>query len=481
VRLTPLQPWIARRIVQPGPDLDPAALRRWQSARLRDTIALARSRSAFYRGHFAHVPNRPDGEVVPARYPFTTPSDLARHGLRLVCVGQDDIERVVTLDTSGTTGAPKRLYFSRADQELTLDFFAVGMSTFTDPGDRVLVLLPCERPGGVGDLLAVALQRLAARPIRYGVVADPGPALELVRSAAVDVVVGVPAQVRALAMASSGARLKAVLLSTDHVPAAAVAVIEAAWGCRVFNHYGMTETGLGAGVECEARRGYHLREADLYVEIVDPATGLAVPDGQPGEVVISTLTRDAMPLIRYRTGDLSRFLPGACPCGTVLRTLERVTRRTDGVVDLAGQPFARADLDEALYARTEVVDFEVTLRRGAGSGRPSAGPPEPVDRLEVTIRMDPRADPVTASAAARAAVEAVPQVAVARSAGRLELQVQVAAAPAFPGPAKRRMAVLGRADEAGRPDGDGPARRRRADRVRTPRCGPGRGSAADAP
>jgi phenylacetate-CoA ligase len=80
-------------------------------------------------------------------------------------------------------------------------------------------------------------------------------------------------------------------------------------------------------VECAARQGYHWREADLYFEIVDPVTGQPLPDGEAGEIVFTTLTRQGMPLIRYRTGDISRFLPGPCACGAVLRRLATIQGR----------------------------------------------------------------------------------------------------------------------------------------------------------
>ena len=99
------------------------------------------------------------------------------------------------------------------------------------------------------------------------------------------------------------------------------------WRCRVNEHYGMTETALGGAVGCPVPGGYHIWASDLYYEIVDPDTGLPLPEGEEGETVVTTLMREAMPLIRYRTGDISRFVPGPCPCGSVLPRLERVRSR----------------------------------------------------------------------------------------------------------------------------------------------------------
>jgi phenylacetate-coenzyme A ligase PaaK-like adenylate-forming protein len=164
-------------------------------------------------------------------------------------------------------------------------------------------------------------------------------------------------------------------LSADYVPAAVVHEISRAWGCAVFNHYGMTEMGLGAAVDCRALSGYHIREADLYFEIIDSDSGLPVPDGEMGEVVFSTLTRKGMPLIRYRTGDLSRFIPEPCPCGTVLKRLEWVRGRLEGAVSLAnGSRLSMADLDEALFPLTGILNFQVVIDRENGK-----------DQLNLTI------------------------------------------------------------------------------------------------
>ncbi len=360
VALSPLDPWIAAKI---GAPLSAAALAADQLARLRDTLRLARARSPFYRRRLADAPQDLASLRELPSLPFTTAQDIRDAGLQFLCVSQDEIQRVVTLDSSGTTGNPKRVYFTRDDQELTVDFFRVGMTTLADPGDRVLILLPGERPGSVGDLLAIALGRLGAQPIKHGLVRDVDETLAVMRRERVDCLVGVPVQVLALATYGAGLKLKSALLTTDHVPDAIVRRVEAAWGCTVYNHYGMTEMGLGGGVECAARRGYHLREADLLFEIVNPATGAPVPDGAPGEVVFTTLTRRGMPLIRYRTGDISRFVPGPCPCGSALKTLARVTQRADGAVPIGECILTMADLDEALFAVPGVLNFSATVAR----------------------------------------------------------------------------------------------------------------------
>ena len=339
---------------------------------------------------------------------------------------------MVTLGSSGTTGQPKRIFFTREDQELTIDFFQVGMSTFTAPGDRVLILLPVERPGSVGDLLAIALERMGASGIRHGLVRDVGHTLTVMANEGVNGVVGVPTQVLALVRnagmeKSNRLRLKSALLTMDHVPQAIVRAVEASWGCRVYNHYGMTEMGLGGGVECQARRGYHLREADLYLEIIDPINGRTVPEGEYGEVVFTTLTRRGMPLIRYRTGDISRFIPGDCPCGTVLRTLEKVRGRISNRVDLGnGHCLTMADLDEALFPIDGVWNFTASLSR---EGK--------MDHLHVEVWGTGE----TKVHVVQQAVEAIPEVRAARESGRLEVvsMMQKEGPFGFSGQAKRML------------------------------------------
>ncbi len=432
MNLTPLDGWIGEKIGAPGSRLERPALESYQLMRLNETLQHVTRHSVFYRKHLAGCPSRLESLDEITGLPFTTADDLRRVGLEMVCVSQAEIDRVVTLDTSGTTGNPKRLYFTRQDQELTIDFFHRGMTTFTRPGDRVMILLPFERPGSVGDLLARGLHRLGATPVLYGPVRDPLDALMVIKREKITGIVGAPTHVLALARffgleAKTGAWTpKQVLLSTDHAPAVIMTAIQEAWGCAVYDHYGMTEMGLGVGVECQARSGYHLREADLYAEIIDPVSDVPVMDGQPGEVVFTTLTRRGMPLIRYRSGDEGCYRVGPCACGTVLKTMERLHRRYSGVVSLnARRPGAgltvadpvegdlvMADLDEALFSRPAVLNFCAALTGDAVQ-----------TCLHLNMTLMPGAS-VDWPVQVEEALENIPAVQAARRDRRLEVQIE---------------------------------------------------------
>jgi phenylacetate-coenzyme A ligase PaaK-like adenylate-forming protein len=113
-----------------------------------------------------------------------------------------------------------------------------------------------------------------------------------------------------------------------------------------------------------------LRETDLYFEIIDPATGKLSPPGSWGEIVVTTLNRRGMPLIRYRTGDISRFINEPCPCNSVFRRMDYVRYRQDHPLVLPdGQGLSMPDLDDLLFNLPGVLDFDVTLGPGPGGAR----------------------------------------------------------------------------------------------------------------
>ena len=333
--------WIARKIGMPdGRNLTRSALEAWQFRKLRETVAYVCVKSPFYRNHlsvFVKSGNLSSLDCVE-NLPFTTSDDLTSAGTSMVCVSASEVGRIVTLPTTGTTGAPKRVWFTEEDQELMTDYIRHGLQVMTGPNDVFLVLMPCQRPGSVGDLVAIGVQRIGSRPLRVGAISPDGSRdeeiLDLMRRENVTTGLATVHTAARLAKKSKGdaaikKNMRTILLSAQYVSDDEKATIEQTWDCKVYEHYGMTEMGLGGAMACEARTGYHPREADLLFEIMDPTTGKTLPDGEYGEIVFTTLTRRAMPLIRYRTGDFSRWLSGVCACGSVLKRLDKVGDRVE--------------------------------------------------------------------------------------------------------------------------------------------------------
>ena len=335
------------------------ALAQARADALARTLAHASAHSSFYASRLA---GHDLGAYCPENLcglPFTTASDLARWQ-DFLCVSQGAVRRMVTLHTSGTTGQPKRLAFTDADLARTRDFFRAGISQLVSAGQTLAVLLPgAERPDGVADLLRQALQPCGIKvccPPPH-VLAAPAPEAETVLhtlqnektsafatsqvSAALALwlaetgahcLVAAPGQLEGLLryFPNSGPPgLRGLLSSADRLDPVLRHVLASVWNCTVLDHYGLTEMGYGGAVECPAHDGYHLRALDMIVEIVDFCGDEPLPPGETGEVVITTLEREAMPLIRYRTGDVASLLPGPCACGSPLPRLGPVCGRLE--------------------------------------------------------------------------------------------------------------------------------------------------------
>ncbi len=140
--------------------------------------------------------------------------------------------------------------------------------------------------------------------------------------------------------------------------------IEAAWGARLFDHNGMTETGP-VGIECVAHpSGLHLVETDYVVEVIEPATGNTLPPGTPGELVLTTLSRPGSPLLRYRTGDLVCVDPEPCPCGLpYVRLGGGIRGRVDDMVVIRGNNVHPSALQTILHRFPEVAEYRVEVDR----------------------------------------------------------------------------------------------------------------------
>ncbi len=156
--------------------------------------------------------------------------------------------------------------------------------------------------------------------------------------------------------------------------------IETLSGIRAIDIYGLSEIiGPGVAIECPEQDGLHIFEDHFYPEIIDPETGAVLPDGEEGELVLTTLSKHAMPMIRYRTRDITALLPGRCPCGRSLRRMRRIGRRSDDMLIIRGVNVFPSQVEAALLdVEGTLPHYQIVLTRMHG-----------LDQMEVLVEVTP--------------------------------------------------------------------------------------------
>ena len=346
MKRTNLDGWIRRQ--EGAQSLGREQIEEIQLRKLNILLKREKERGGFY----GSLPDRLDTLEDLRRLPFTTEKDLIREGHRMVLTSQSGIERVRSQETSGTAGKAKRVYYSAKDNERTVSFFAAGLSELVFPGEKVMVCMPFSGNRGLGELIAEAVGRLKGIPLAAGTGRSYGELLDILDVERPQVFVGMPVPLLSLLRLRPENSLVRALVSADICPDTVKKEIEARLGTRLYPHYGSREIGLGGAVTCPAFEGMHLRENDLIAEIVDEE-GRVLPRGEWGELVLTSIEADAMPLIRYRTGDITRILPEPCPCGSAVIRLDRVRRRSRCPV--------MEKLDDRMFQYEEVVDYRMRM------------------------------------------------------------------------------------------------------------------------
>ena len=315
-----------------------------QLEKLNGLLRRERERGGFY----SRLPERLESLEELQKLPFTTDEDLAHNAPSLLLVSQADIQRVLSDATSGTSGAAKRVFYTAADCERTVELFMAGLGELVFPGSVTMICMPFSGPYGLGELIAEAIGRLGARPLKLGAGKTYGELKAVMEEEKPDTFVGMPVQLLSLLRYCGRGSLRRALVSADACPKTVTDECERMLGSRLFPHYGSREMALGGAISCPAHEGMHLRENHVIAEIVDE-NGNVLPKGEYGELVITTIGMEAMPLIRYRTGDYTRILPETCPCGSPVSRLDAL-RRSDSRM---------AELDDALFKLPGLVDYSI--------------------------------------------------------------------------------------------------------------------------
>jgi phenylacetate-CoA ligase len=326
--------------------LDAADLRALQVQRLRDLVAYAEARVPFYRAVLA-------AERVTAsnirslddlrRLPFTTKADLRDHyPFGLFAVPVQDVARIHA--SSGTTGKPTVAGYTRGDLALWGEVMARALSIAGVTASDVVHNAYGYGlfTGGLG--VHIGAERIGATvvPVSGGMTKRQVMLLEdfgatvLTCTPSYALVIAEEAAAQGIDVASR-LRLRVGVFGAEPWTESMRRELESKLGIRALNIYGLTEIiGPGVAQECEHACGMHLFEDVFLPEIVDPDSGEVLPPGEEGELVLTTLTKEAMPVIRYRTRDRTRFIPDRCACGRTLVRMERIMGRTDDMLIVRG-------------------------------------------------------------------------------------------------------------------------------------------------
>ncbi len=344
---------------------------------MRRTLARVKTNPAYHARLGRVNPHDISSPKDWERLPFLTKEELRdAYPFGLACAPREEFLRLHM--SSGTTGNPILNPYTRGDIAQWGEVMARCYRAATVTARDVIQITPsfglftggfgfhygAERLGamvipiGAGrtilqlklmkDLQATVLTAIATYPLRL---------IEVAREEKFDL---------------SELSLRVALLGSEMWSDPLRAVIERELRLKTFDIVGMTETGgPGMGIDCEARAGIHIWEDHFYAEIVEPTTGQVVPDGTEGELVVSTLSREGLPLVRYRTHDLTRVVSRErCECGRTHLRIDRLRGRTDDMVVFKGVNFYPRQVEQLILQHDGVShEYQLQLDRGEGGDR----------------------------------------------------------------------------------------------------------------
>ncbi|MDJ0386244.1 phenylacetate--CoA ligase PaaK [Streptomyces sp. G-G2] len=385
--------------------LTPDALAELQLDRLRATLRRAYDRVPFYREAFDKAGLRPDdcrSLADLARFPFTTKADLRdNYPFGMFTVPRSEVRRLHA--SSGTTGAPTVVGYTERDLDTWAEVVARSIRAAGGrPGQLVHIAYGYGLfTGGLGAHYGAERLGCTVVPASGGMTDRQ---VRLIQDFRPEVIMVTPSYMLTLLdeMERQGIDPRATSLRTGIFGAepwteAMRREIEERLDIDAVDIYGLSEV-MGPGVAqefAETKDGLHIWEDHFLPEVIDPFTGEVLPDGQPGELVFTSLTKEAMPVIRYRTRDLTRLLPGTAR--PAFRRMEKVTGRSDDMIILRGVNLYPTQIEEILLRTPALAPhFQLRLTR---EGR--------MDALTVRVEARPGAGTAERGAAAASVVRAV--------------------------------------------------------------------------
>ena len=348
------------------------ALEELQLIRLKQTVRQAYKNIPFYKESFSKLHIAPK-DITSLKdiqkLPFTTREDLREHyPFGMLAVPKEQVIRLHT--SSGTTGKPKAIFFSKKDVDRAAELIA-----------RCLIMTGIKKDDVLQNMMTYGLFT-GALVMHYGaekvgvlvIPAGPGNTkrqIALMQDFRTTTLHVTPSYALYLASVihnegldpKKDLFLRRAYMGSEPYSEETRIKIETSLGIDVYNSYGLSEmNGPGVAFECMEKNGMHLWEDNFIMELIDPDTGEKVPAGEKGELVLTTLYREAMPILRYRTRDIVTIIPGKCRCGRTHRRISRIIGRSDDMIIIRGVNIFPQQIERVLMGIKAVAqNYQIVL------------------------------------------------------------------------------------------------------------------------
>lgn len=337
--------------------------------KLKRTIQNAYNNSKFYKNLYDknNVDIRDIKSIEDLKYlPLTTPADVAAAPYDFLCVSQAEIKRAITFTSSGTIGPVKRIFFTEDEVESMTDFMASGMCTVTNDNDTTQIFLPKGPVIGQADLLGRGVKKMKGSFVATGMLCTSEEQVQSIIDKKVTTLFGETRLIYRITkemekkydLSKLGVRV--IFVTTSYICDTVREYLEKAWNARVTSHYGLVEMGLGVAVECGRGCGYHYNELDVIAETVDFETGKVKPYGEEGEMCFTSIQRHAMPLIRYRSGDIGSMTKADEGC-QYLDCISDIKAREKSKAFVGNIVLTPTYFDNELFKIDSLIDYDLYL------------------------------------------------------------------------------------------------------------------------
>lgn len=367
--------------------VDEERLRELQLSRLKETVKKVYERVPFYRKKFEEVGLKPEDirTLDDIRYlPFTSKMDMREtYPFGLLAVPLSEIVEIHT--SSGTTGKPVVAGYTKKDIETWAEVMARCLTMVGATREDVIQVAYGYGlfTGGLG--FHYGAQKIGATVVPTSA-GNTRRQIELMKDFGTTFIACTPSYALYLAEYAkeemgidlASLKLKRGSFGAEMWTEEMRKEIEKRFGIEAYNVYGLTEIiGPGVAHECPAKKGLHIWEDHFYPEIIDPETGEPLPEGKEGELVLTTLTKEGMPIIRFRTRDITTLYRDRCDCGRTHARIERIKGRTDDMIKVRGVMVFPYQIEQAILEVQGVEPhYQIILTR-----------PHYLDEIEVQVEM----------------------------------------------------------------------------------------------